>query len=275
MVMIMGTSICHMVCGTEARNVPGQCGVVEDGILPGLFGSEAGQSAVGDIYAWFVKNCVPEAYEKEARQAGLSIHDLLARKAAKLRPGETGLLAIDWWNGNRSVLVDADLSGLMIGMTLATRPPEMYRALIEATAFGTRTIIDAFEAGGIRVERVVTCGGLPERNRLLMQIYADVTGRALRVAASAQTPALGSAMFGAVVAGSTAGGYASIKEAAAHMAHLRDVVYEPIEANRLVYNVLYREYVRLHDLFGRGGDPAIKTLKRLRVAAKEATAVRG
>jgi L-ribulokinase len=182
------------------------------------------------------------------------------------------LLALDWWNGNRSVLVDADLSGLMLGMTLATKAPEMYRALIEATAFGTRTIIDAFEAGGIKVERVVTCGGLPDKNRLLMKIYADVTGRTLRVAASSQTAALGSAMFAAVAAGAAAGGYATIKDAAGRMAHLRDVVYEPIEENRRVYEILYREYVRLHDLFGRGGDPAIKTLKRLRVAAKEPVA---
>lgn len=275
LVAIMGTSTCHIILSDSAPVVPGACGVVKDGVIPGFFGYEAGQSAVGDIFAWFVEQAVPPLYHEKARARGVTVHEVLEEEAAALRPGESGLLALDWWNGNRSVLVDADLSGLMIGMTLATRPPEMYRALIEATAFGTRTIIDAFEAGGIRVERVVTCGGLPERNRLLMQIYADVTGRALRVAASAQTPALGSAMFGAVVAGSTAGGYASIKEAAAHMAHLRDVVYEPIEANRLVYNVLYREYVRLHDLFGRGGDPAIKTLKRLRVAAKEATAVRG
>jgi L-ribulokinase len=269
LVAIMGTSTCHIILSDSAPLVPGACGVVKDGVIPGFFGYEAGQSAVGDIFAWFVEQAVPPLYHEKARARGVTVHDVLEEEAAALRPGESGLLALDWWNGNRSVLVDADLSGLMVGMTLATRPPEMYRALIEATAFGTRTIIDAFEAGGIGVERVVTCGGLPERNRLLMQIYADVTGRTLRVAASAQTPALGSAMFGAVVAGPAAGGYASIKEAAAHMAHLRDVVYEPIEENKLVYDVLYREYVRLHDLFGRGGDPAIKTLKRLRVAAKE------
>ena len=168
--------------------------------------------------------------------------------------------------------MDADLSGLMLGMTLATTAPEMYRALIEATAFGTRVIIDAFETGGIPIDRVVACGGLPERNRLLMQIYADVTGRTFRIAASAQTPALGSAMFAAVAAGAAAGGYASIEEAAKRMARLRDEAFEPIEANRKPYDVLYGEYVRLHDLFGRGGDPAIKTLKRLRLETAAAPA---
>jgi len=247
--------------------IPGACGVVRDGVVPGYFGYEAGQSAVGDIFGWFVERCVPPAYHDRARERGVSVHDILEEDASALRPGESGLLALDWWNGNRSVLVDADLTGLMIGMTLATTAAEMYRALIEATAFGTRVIVDAFEKGGIRIDRVVACGGLPERNKMLMQIYADVTGRSLRVAASAQTPALGSAMFAAVAAGSAAGGYATIQEAAEKMAHLREGSYEPIEANRRVYDVLYAEYVRLHDLFGRGGDPAMKTLKRVRLQA--------
>jgi len=177
------------------------------------------------------------------------------------------LLALDWWNGNRSILVDADLSGLLIGMTLATEAPEIYRALIEATAFGTRVIIEAFEAGGVPIDRIVACGGLPERNRLLMQIYADVTGREWRVAASSQAPALGAAMFGAVAAGPAAGGYAGIEEAARAMAHLRDDTFVPIEENRRVYDVLFREYLRLHDLFGRGVEPTMKTLKRLRLEA--------
>ena len=270
LVAIMGTSTCHVILSDTAPVIPGACGVVRDGIVPGYFGYEAGQSAVGDIFAWFVEHSVPPLYHEKARTRGVSVHEVLEEEAAALRPGESGLLALDWWNGNRSVLVDADLSGLMLGMTLATTSPEMYRALIEATAFGTRTIIDAFEAGGIEVLQVVTCGGLPEHNRLLMQIYADVTGRSLRMAASAQTPALGSAMFAAVAAGGQVGGYNTITEAAAKMAHLRDVAYEPIEENRRVYDVLYREYSRLHDLFGRGGDPAMKTLKRIRAAAREA-----
>ena len=270
LVAIMGTSTCHIVLSDTAPIIPGACGVVRDGVIPGLFGYEAGKSAVGDIFGWFVDRCVPPLYHEQARERGIHIHEVLEEAAAALRPGESGLLALDWWNGNRSVLVDADLSGLLMGMTLATTAPEIYRALIEATAFGTRVIIDAFEKGGVRIDQVVACGGLPERNRLLMQIYADVTGRSLRVAASAQTPALGSAMFAAVAAGPSAGGYATIEAAAVNMAHLRDVVYEPIEEHRRVYDLLYAEYVRLHDLFGRGGDPAMKTLKRLRVAAKKA-----
>ncbi len=267
LVAIMGTSTCHIVLSEGTPVIPGAFGVVQDGVIPGLFGYEAGQSAVGDIFAWFVEHCVPPVYHDRARARGLSVHEILEEDAAALRPGQSGLLALDWWNGNRSVLVDADLSGLLVGMTLATTAPEIYRALIEATAFGTRVIIDAFEKGGVRIDRVVACGGLPERNRLLMQIYADITGRTFRIAASAQTPALGSAMFAAVAAGPESGGYASIADASAQMAHLRDDAYEPNKANRQNYDILYGEYVRLHDLFGRGGDPALKTLKRLRLQA--------
>ena len=268
LVAIMGTSTCHIVLAEGEPLVPGACGVVRDGVVPGFFGYEAGQSAVGDIFAWFTDEAVPPLYHERARERGVSVHSILEEEASALRPGESGLLALDWWNGNRSVLVDADLSGVLLGMTLATTAPEIYRALIEATAFGTRTIIDAFEANGVEVRDIVTCGGLPERNHLLMQIYADVTGRRLRVAASSQTPALGSAMFGAVAAGAAAGGYSTIKAAAAKMAHLSDMVYEPSNANKPVYEALYGEYVRLHDLFGRGGDPAIKTLRRIRAEAK-------
>ena len=175
--------------------------------MPGLYGYEAGQSSVGDIFAWFAERAVPPGYHDNARGAGLDVHRVLEDEAARLRPGESGLLALDWWNGNRSILVDAELSGLLVGLTLATKPPEIYRALIEATAFGTRTIVDAFEAAGVPVDRIVACGGLPQRNELLMQIYADVTGRELAVAASAQTPALGAAMFAAVAAGVDRGGY--------------------------------------------------------------------
>jgi L-ribulokinase len=183
------------------------------------------------------------------------------------------MLALDWWNGNRSVLVDADLSGLLIGLTLATEAPEIYRALIEATAFGTRVIVEAFRAGGVAIDRIVACGGLPDRNRVLMQIYADVTGLPIAVAASGQTPAVGAAMFAAVAAGPAAGGYATIGEAARRMAHLRDEVYVPDEANEATYDLLYAEYVRLHDLFGRGLDPAMKNLKRLRLDARAASII--
>jgi len=264
MVMIMGTSICHMVLGDQEKVVPGMCGYVEDGIIPGFFGYEAGQSAVGDIFAWFVDNCVPGALRDEAVTRGVDLHTLLETEAGRLRPGESGLLALDWWNGNRSVLVDVDLSGLLVGATLATRAPEIYRALIEATAFGTRVICDTFDQSGVAVRDIVACGGLPERNRLLMQIYADVTGRRIRVSASSQTPALGSAMWAAVAAGARHGGYDTIEDAAVRMAHLRDGAYEPEAEHHATYDRLYREYVRLHDYFGRGENDVMKTLRRVR-----------
>ena len=268
MVMIMGTSICHMVLGDQEKVVPGMCGYVEDGIIPGFFGYEAGQSCVGDHFAWFTENCVPESYEREARDRGIDVHGLLGEKATRLAVGESGLLALDWWNGNRSVLVDADLTGLLVGATLATKPEEIYRALIEATAYGTRIIVETFEENGVPVHEMVACGGLPEKNPLLMQIYADVTGRPFKVSASSQTPALGSAMFGAVAAGAEAGGYATIADASRAMARLKDRVFEPIEANRVAYDPLYREYVKLHDYFGRGGNNVMKTLKALRSQAR-------
>jgi L-ribulokinase len=264
MVMVMGTSICHVVLGTQKQLVPGMCGVVEDGVLPGYFGYEAGQSAVGDIFGWFVDTCVPPAYWDEARQRGVDIHALLEAKAATLRPGESGLLALDWWNGNRSVLVDVDLSGVLLGATLQTQPEEIYRALIEATAFGTRTIIDNFNQYGVPIVDLFACGGLPERNKLLMQIYADVTGMSIKISASSQTPALGSAMFGAVAAGAAAGGYDGIVEAARNMAHLKSEIFRPEPAAHAVYQRLYPEYLRLHDYFGRGENTVMKNLKAIR-----------
>jgi L-ribulokinase len=264
MVIIMGTSNCHMVLGTEEQMVPGMCGVVEDGIIPGFQGYEAGQSCVGDHFAWFVRNCTPASYRDEAEARGLDLHRLLEERAARQRPGEHGLLALDWWNGNRSVLVDVDLTGMLLGATLATRAEEVYRALIEATAYGTRMIIDTFQESGVAVNEIVACGGLPERNKLLMQIYADVTGREIRVSASQQTPALGSAMFGAVAAGRSAGGYDSIFEAAQYMARLRDEVYRPISENTSLYDRIYAEYTRLHDYFGRGDNDVMKRLKALK-----------
>ncbi len=268
MVIIMGTSNCHMVLGEQERIVPGMCGYVEDGIIPGFFGYEAGQSCVGDHFAWFVENCVPESYQQQAKALGLDIHAYLEKRAADLLPGESGLLALDWWNGNRSVLVDVDLTGLLIGQTLATKPEEIYRALIEATAYGTRIIIETFEENGVPVNEIVATGGLPDRNRLLMQIYADVTGREIRVAAAQQTPALGSAMFGAVAAGKDAGGYDTIYDASQAMAHLRAEKYIPNPHHKDIYDALYAEYVRLHDYFGRGDNDVMKRLKALKTHLK-------
>lgn len=268
MVIIMGTSNCHMVLGEEEKRVPGMCGVVEDGIIPGLFGFEAGQSCVGDHFAWFVENCVPAAYEREANERGLSVHQLLEEKAAQLEIGESGLLALDWWNGNRSTLVDVDLTGLLLGATLATRPEEIYRALIEATAYGTRVIIEAFEDNGVVVNDIVATGGLPGRNKLLMRIYADVTGREIRVAATQQAGALGSAMFGAVAAGAARGGYDTIFEAAKTMARLQDVTYVPDAAHQRAYDQLYAEYATLYDYFGRGENDVMKRLKAIKAQAR-------
>jgi L-ribulokinase len=250
-VMIMGTSTCHILLGDRPAVVEGMCGMVEDGVAPGLVGFEAGQSAVGDIFAWFA-------------ETAMTPHEILELEAAKLRPGQSGLVALDWWNGNRSVLVDADLRGLLVGMTLATKPAEIYRALIEATAFGTRVIVEAFESGGVAVDSVVACGGLPERNKLLMQIYADVLGRQITVAASSQAPALGAAMFAAVAAGE----YASIAEASQHMTRPSTERFAPSAEAHAVYDELYAEYVRLHDLFGRGGDDAMRNLKRLQAQTR-------
>ena len=263
MVMVMGTSSCHILSGVDLREVDGMCGVVQGGVIPGLYGYEAGQSAVGDIFAWFVDHAVPPAYHAAAAAAGMGIHEYLEQEAAKQRPGEHGLLALDWWNGNRSTLVDVDLNGMILGMTLATRAPDIYRALIEATAFGTREIIEAFEAKGVAVNELVAAGGLPEKNALLRQIYADVTGRTFKLSGSAQAPALGSAMHAAVAAGI----YPDIQGAAAKMGKLKAEVVRPIAENQRVYDKLYVEYRRLYDYFGRGDNDVMKALKAIRHAA--------
>jgi L-ribulokinase len=265
MVIIMGTSNCHMLLSEDDRIVPGMCGCVEDGIIPGFFGYEAGQACVGDHFAWFMETCAPASYTQEAAAMGVSLHDLFEAKAAALKPGESGLVALDWWNGNRSVLVDVDLTGAIVGMTLATKPEEIYRALIEATAFGTRVIIEAFEASNVAVHEIVASGGLPDRNRLLMQIYADVTGRPIKVAGTKQGGAFGSAMHAAVAAGEAAGGYATIQEATRAMAWLRDEQYTPNPAAKAIYDELFAEYKQLHDYFGRGGNDVMKRLKALKV----------
>ena len=264
MVAVMGTSTCHLVLGSRLAVAEGMCGVVEDGIIPGFFGYEAGQSAVGDIFAWFTSQAVPPDVHEQARREGLTVHGALEREASRLRPGESGLLALDWWNGNRSILVDVELSGLLVGATLATRPADIYRALLEATAFGTRAIIESLEGAGVAVDRVVACGGLPERNELLMQLSADITGREFDVAASSQAPALGSAMYGGVAAGAAAGGYDSIADAAAAMVRPHTRTYRPDPAARDVYDDLFAEYMALHDHFGRGGSDVMRRLRAIR-----------
>lgn len=268
LVMAMGTSICHMLLGDHEKQVEGMCGVVEDGIIPGYMGYEAGQSAVGDIFAWYVEQAVPAYVHEAAASDHISVHEWLERQASAYQPGQSGLLALDWWNGNRSVLVDTDLTGLLVGCTLLTKPEEIYRALLESTAFGTRKIIDAFHDNGVEVEELYACGGLPQKNKLLMQIYADVTNREIKIAASKQTPALGAAMFGAVAAGSANGGYDTIVEAAQQMARIREETFKPIPANVEVYEKLYQEYSKLHEYFGRGANDVMKRLKAIKEEIK-------
>ena len=264
MLAIIGTSTCHILMGEEEKQAPGMCGVVEDGVMPGLFGYEAGQSCVGDHFAWLVDNCVPESYHKEAKANGMDIHQYLTSLAEKQRAGESGLLALDWWNGNRSVLVDADLTGCMLGMTLSTKPEEMYRALIEATAYGTRMIVENFRDNGVEVEEFYASGGIAVKNEMAMQIYSDVLNMPVKIAGSAQGPALGSAIFASVAAGKENGGYDSVFEAARRLGKVKDKYYSPIKENAEVYDRLYAEYKKLHDYFGRGENNVMKTLKKIK-----------
>ena len=265
MVMIMGTSTCHMVLGPDERIVPGMCGCVEDGIIPGFFGYEAGQSCVGDHFAWFVEQGLPAAYlDGGPGDAAVDIHALLQEQAARLRVGESGLLALDWWNGNRSVLVDADLNGLLVGMTLATTPEEIYRALIEATAYGTRVIIETFEANGVPIHDVVACGGLADKSPLIMQIYADVTG--LPVQRQRVGPDAGPGRRPCSGRSRRRG-----RRRSRHDRGRRRVRW-PASRTRCTartprttttYDLLYREYLRLHDYFGRGENDVMKRPARL------------
>jgi len=259
MMLIMGTSTCHVMNSAMLAEVPGMCGVVDGGIVAGHFGYEAGQTGVGDIFAWFADHAVPAAYLDEAARRGISVHDLLSAEAATQPAGAHGLLALDWLNGNRSVLVDHHLSGVVAGLTLATRAPDIYRALIESTAFGTRVIIDAFESAEVAVNELVIAGGLM-RNELIMQIYADVTRRPLSLIHSAQGPALGSAIHAAVAAGA----YPDVPAAAAAMGSMQAGVYTPDPASADVYDKLYAEYVTLHDYFGRGANEVLHRLRALR-----------
>jgi L-ribulokinase len=259
MLAVMGTSTCHIMNGDTLAEVPGMCGVVEGGITPGLWGYEAGQSGVGDIFGWFVDNAVPPRYHEQARERGLDVHGLLSELAGEQDVGEHGLVALDWHSGNRSVLVDHELSGLIVGLKLSTRPEDVYRALIEATAFGTRKIIETFEESGIAVRELFVAGGLM-RNRVIMQIYADVTRRSLHLIGSEQGPALGAAMHAAVAAGA----YPDIHAASEAMGQVRRDVYRPDDARADAYDALYEHYSALHDHFGRGGDDVMHALRRLR-----------
>lgn len=268
MVKILGTSTCDMMVMRDTSkllDIPGVCGIVHGSILPGFYGIEAGQSAVGDIFLWFVNHLVPDSYGVTADEKFAA----LAAMADKQKPGEHGLLALDWNNGNRTILTDVRLSGLLIGQTLHTSAHDIYRALIEATAFGALTIINRIEEYGVPVEKIINCGGLAVKNRLLMQIYADVTNRPMYISASEQTCALGAALFGAVAAGRAKGGFDSVAAAQAVLCHTRETVYQPLAANHAVYKRLYPLYRVLHDAFGKTGwsgtlDSVMKELLSIR-----------
>jgi len=259
---IMGTSTCHVVNGPVLADVPGICGVVDGGIIEGAYGYEAGQSAVGDIFAWWLRQGVPADYLAEAETTGEDLHTLLTRKIADQPVGGHGLVALDWMNGNRSTLVDHHLSGVIVGLTLATRPEEVYRALLEATAYGTRTIVEALENGGVPVTEFVVTGGL-KKNALLMQIYADVLRRPVSLAVSEQGPALGSAIHAAVAAGA----HPDVRAAAAAMGRVERAAYRPDPARADAYDALYAEYRALHDHFGTGPDRQLHRLRRIRNTA--------
>ncbi len=259
MVAITGTSTCHVMNSPALAEVPGMCGVVDGGIVAGLWGYEAGQSAVGDIFAAFVNHGVPAACFDEAGKRGVSVHEVLSGQALRHPAGGSGLIALDWLGGNRSVLVDHHLSGAIVGLTLASTAPEIYRALVEATAFGTRVIIDAFTAAGLDVAELIMAGGLL-RNELFMRVYADVMRRPLCVIGTDQGPALGSAIHAAVAAGV----YPGVPEAAAAMGTMHRDAYRPDPASADVYDELYAHYVRLHDYFGRGGSDVMHRLRDLR-----------
>jgi L-ribulokinase len=262
MTAIMGTSTCHVMNGGSLHEVPGMCGAVDGGIVDGLWGYEAGQSGVGDIFGWFVDTSVPPAYVDAAAARGISVHEYLTELAARQQIGEHGVVALDWHSGNRSVLVDHELSGVVVGQTLATTPEDQYRALLEATAFGTRTIVEAFNSSGVPVTELVVAGGLL-KNALLMQIYADVTRLPLSTIATDQGPALGSAIHAAVAAGA----YPDVRAAARVIGRRTVAAYTPIEENSVRYDAIFAEYTLLHDYFGRGANDVMHRLRAIRRAA--------
>ena len=261
MIGIMGTSNCYFLLSREKKEIPGICGYVRDGQVPGLYSYEAGLCCMGDHFAWAARNVCPRTYADEADSLGISPLKLLIDKASKKRPGETGLLALDWWNGNRSVLVNGRLSGLMIGMTLSTRPEDIMRALIEATAFGTRIIFDNYTSRGMKINKFTVAGGIARKDPFTVQLYSDVLRMPVTVTSAREASALGSAIHAAAVAGREAGGYGSITEAVSAMSAPPGAVHVPDPENEKIYDLLYREYVKLHDYFGRGENRVMDCLR--------------
>lgn len=262
---VLGTSGCFLMLGDRDVPVPGTCGTVEDGILPGFFGYEAGLCCLGDHFAYAAKSLTSPEYVREAEERGIPMLQLLLEKAAAKAPGESGVLALNWFNGNRSILVNSELSGLFVGLTLATRPEDLLRALLEATAFGMRNIVENFEVHGVPVKRIVASGGIARKDPFTMQLYADILGRELAIAGTAQGPALGMAISAAVAADV----YSDYPSAMDSMCHLSDKVYRPDPQSRAVYDRLYTSYLALHDLFGRGGCTVMAELRQIAADAKK------
>lgn len=265
LVAIMGTSTCHLLVDPRRFPIPGISGVVEDGILPGLYGYEAGQASVGDIFQWFVRHAVPAHIG-----SGAAAFQTLEAQASQLNPGESGLLALDWWNGCRTPLVDAGLSGLLLGLTVQSEPHEIYRALLEATAFGTRRVIETFETGGIAIREVITCGGLAERNALLLQLTADIIGREVLASPVQDASGVGAAIHAAAAAGSARGGFADLDEAIRRMGETRRTTYRPRPAAQKTYETLYQDYRELARYFGEGGTDIMKRLRDCRGRSRSA-----
>lgn len=261
MLLVLGTSSVQAILSDFPYAKKGICGSVKGGIMPGYYALESGLAAVGDVLSWFAANCTPGAYEREASDRDISVQQLLTEKASRLAPGQSGLIALDWWNGNKTPYVDATRSGMILGYTLSTKPEEVYRALIESTAFGTRLIMETFSQAGAVTEDIIACGGIPHKNPLLMQIYADVLNKEIKLSATAETSALGSAMYAAVAAGPEAGGYATIFEAAENMSHLEDYTYLPRREHAEIYEVLYQEYLVLINQFAPAEGDCMGRLK--------------
>lgn len=273
MVLVMGTSVCHMILGERLEPVTGICGAVKDGIVPGYIGYEAGQPAVGDTLSWFVTHFLPQGYHEAAQAAGVSAHHYLEQLAGTLTPGESGLLALDWWNGNRSPLANGDLSGLIFGLSLQTRPEDIYRALLEASAFGAFEIIATFEAGNVPVQEIFACGGIAGRSPLMMQILADVGGRRIHAAQSPRASALGAAVMASVAAGPSRGGHSSVPEAVRALTQTQRTIYEPCPRHHQMYQRLHAVYQELHRHFGIERKRLMQALREFRLEAKGSRAV--
>lgn len=264
MLLILGTSACFMTLDERELDVREIAGYVKDGMIPGYYGYEAGQACMGDHFAWYIKNMLPFSYKEEAHKLGISAMQYIFDKASVLKPGECGLIALDWWNGNRALEGGAALSGTIVGMNLATKPEDIFRALVEATAYGARVIIDNYRKYGLNINEIHAAGGIAEKNPFVMQLYADILGCDIMVSGSPQAAALGAAIFACVAAGKENGGYGSVTEAAGRMGKLKDVIYKPNLENKKVYDKLYKEFCTLFDYFGRGENNIMKIIKNIK-----------